>query len=603
MFACIYIPDFPVESLVRADATLRHCPVAVLEGKPPLVRVVSLNDKARLLGMELGMTKMQAAAFAYEETESTASPPAAKKTPGNQPHFAHIQVTAQPMLNRIISGAAVLRPRSPEQERSAHAALLDVAHAFTPRVEDTAADTLLLDLEGLERLYGPAQIMARELALRVSPVAMDSNIAVASNPDAALHAARGFSGVTFIPSGQEAQRLAVLPIQVLLESDALQPTIKAGAAAEQEREKLRAQTLNTLERWGVRDFRTLTLLPEHALASRLGQLGTRLHSMAMGAGTRTLALCEPAMQFEEAMELESAVETLEPLSFVLNRLLEQLCLRLEARALSAQELTIRLQLEPRVADEATTTMQELRGIRTAPGVGATTDCNNFQRVLRLPVAMRDAKVFLKLLQLELSAHPPGAPITKVWITAKPARPRYAQRGLFLPTAPEAEKLEVTLARIKAIVGERRAGIAKLLDTHRDDAFRMEPFMASEENKSGKNIQETSPKHPLLALRIFRPARQLRVQMANESPATIAPLQRGSDGDELQGEILWAAGPWRSSGDWWNESGHTEATHEDEAHVWDREEWDIALEVESGVVLYRIYRDLSSGEWFAAASYD
>ena len=170
------------------------------------------------------------------------------------------------------------------------------------------------------------------------------------------------------------------------------------------------------------------------------------------------------------MELESSVETLEPLSFLLNRLLDQLCARLEARALAVQELTLRLQLEPRVADEQTTTLPELEN--------SLASRNLYTRALRLPVAMRDSKVFLKLLQLDLAAHPPGAPVCKLWITAEPARPRSAQRGLFLPITPEAEKLEITLARITGVVGERRAGIARLLDTHRPDAFRMERFVSA-----------------------------------------------------------------------------------------------------------------------------
>jgi protein ImuB len=191
---------------------------------------------------------------------------------------------------------------------------------------------------------------------------------------------------------------------------------------------------------------------------------------------RTLALCEPVTHFEEAMELESPVETLEPLSFVLNRLLEQLCARLEARALAVQELHLRLRLERRVADEETTTAQELAGALSHVVGGG----NNVERTLRLPVAMRDTKVFLKLLQLELAAHPPGAPITKVWIAAEPAPPRSAQHGLFLPVTPEAEKLEITLARISGIVGERRAGIARRLDTHRRDGFLIDHFVAGEE---------------------------------------------------------------------------------------------------------------------------
>src|SRR5271166_222901 len=384
MFACVYIPDFPVEAIVRAEPLLREQAVAVLEGKPPLVRVVALNEKARLLGMEVGMTKLQAAVFAVPEEKS--APNKVKRKGKPRP--------------------AVLHQRSPEQENSAHSALLDVAHAFTPRVEDTAVDTLLLDLAGLERLYGAPANMARDLASRVSAVGLEANIAIAANPDAAMHAARGFSGTTVIAAGKEAQRLGVLPLPVLLDAFEIPP--QKNSVADGEREKLREQILDTLERWGVRDFRTLARLPDHALASRLGEAGTRLQLLARGAGMRPLALCEPPSGFEEAMDLESPVETLEPLSFILNRLLEQLCARLETRALAAQELHLRLQLERRVADEDTTTVDELNGsVAASHNVIVKPEC---ERVLRLPVAMRDSKVFLKLLQLDLAAHPPGAPV-------------------------------------------------------------------------------------------------------------------------------------------------------------------------------------------------
>ncbi len=225
--------------------------------------------------------------------------------------------------------------------------------------------------------------MARDLASRVSAVGLEANLAIAANPDAARHAARGFNGVTVIPAGKEAQRLGVLPLPVLLEGFDI--SLEKTSAAKREREKFREQILDTLERWGVRDFRTLALLPDHALASRLGEAGTRLQLLARGAGMRTLALCEPPSRFEEAMELESPVETLEPLSFILNRLLEQLCARLEARALAVQELHLRLQLERRVADEDSTTVQEL--CSSSHSVGQAT----FERTLRLPVAMRDAQ--------------------------------------------------------------------------------------------------------------------------------------------------------------------------------------------------------------------
>jgi protein ImuB len=556
MFACIYIPDFPVEAIVRSEPLPRERALAVLEGKPPLVRVIALNERARCTGMEVGMTKLQAAIFTQ----------------------------------------AVFRQRSAEQEKSAHSALLDMAFGFSPRVEDTADDRLLLDLTGLERLHGAASTMARELALRVNSAGLEANIAIAANPDSAMHAACGFTGTTVIPAGEEARRLGVLPLHVLLDSFDM-PHAKKSNAFAREREQLREQMLDTLERWGVRDFRTLALLPEHALASRLGEAGARLQRLARGAELRTLTLCEPELRFEEALELESPVETLEPLSFLLNRLLEQLCARLESRALAAHELHIRLHLERRAGDEETTTAQELLG----DSDNVRSDAH-FERCLRLPIAMRDPKIFLKLLQLDLAAHPPGAPILKLWIAAQPAPLRTAQRGLFLPLTPEAEKLEITLARIISIVGEHRAGIASLLNTHRPDGFAMERFTAPDEARS-VTLTTSDNATTSYSLRIFRPSRQLRVRTADGRPIAIySPTE--SDHLLLSGEVLWSAGPWRSSGEWWAEhanAGNGNGT----TSPWEREEWDIALQNQSdrSIGLFRIYRDAGTGQWFAHASYD
>jgi protein ImuB len=560
MFACIYIPDFPVEAIVRSEPLLREHAVAVLDGKPPVVRVTALNEHARQMGMEAGMAKLQATIFAD----------------------------------------AVLRPRSLEQEKSAHSALLDVAFSFSPRVEDTADDRLLLDLGGLERLHGSVANMARELASRVSALGLEANIAVAANPDSAMHAACGFTGTTVIARGEEMRRLGVLPLHVLLDSFDMPRVKKRQLAAAREREKLREQMLDTLERWGVRDFRTLALLPEHALASRLGEAGSRLQRLARGAELRTLTLCEPEARFEEAVELEFPVENLEPLSFILNRLLERLCARLESRALAAHELTICLQMEKRVADEEPATAQELAATSLSDNVSQDA---LFQRRLRLPVPMRDPRVLLKLLQLDLAAHSPGAPVVKLWISAQPAAPRAAQRGLFLPLTPEPERLEITLARIISIVGEHRAGIARLLDTHRQDAFTTERFTASEEAPQWNTTLSENADPSSYALRIFRPPRQLRVRTTDGRPMAIQ-CRAEQDQLPLQGKVLWSAGPWRCSGEWWGERVETKSSQQ-VTGPWDREEWDIALQNTGGdgVGLYRIYRDIGSGHWFVHASYD
>ena len=215
----------------------------------------------------------------------------------------------------------------------------------------------------------------------------------------------------------------------------------------------------------------------------------------------------------------------------------------------------------------------------------------FQRTLRLPVPLLDAKVFLKLLQLDLKTHPPGAPIVKIHLAMEPVRARAAQGGLFLPSTPEPEKLELTLARIAGIVGEGKTGSVELLDTHRPEGFRMQRFAPGEPQdlKSRSPQKQTEKARGLVpALRLFRPPVRATVTLRDGKPVHITCSRRKQ---VPEGEVLWTAGPWRASGDWWEHQG------------WARDEWDIAVQGEAGVALYRLVRDLLSGEWAVEGTYD
>ena len=134
--------------------------------------------------------------------------------------------------------------------------------------------------------------------------------------------------------------------------------------------------------------------------------------------------------------------------------------------------------------------------------------------------MLDTKVFLKLLQLDLNAHPPGAPIVKIHLAAEPARPRSAQGGLFLPPSPEPEKLELTLARIAGMVGENKVGALELLDTHHPEGFRMRRFVAEAPQKSEreKTPAAAEEKSAVTALRRFRPPLRASVTLENGQPS-------------------------------------------------------------------------------------
>ena len=524
-FACIYVPDFSVEAILRAEPELRSKAVAVVEGKPPLEKILGGNENARRAGISAGMTKLQAE----------------------------------------LCDDMVLRDRSDMQEAAAHQALLDCAQSFSPRVEDLAVDALLLDLSGLDKLFGPLPKIAREIFRRAAEVGLETNIAVASTLEAALLAAHGFSGVTVLPEEKEAEVLGGLPVDVLFAGNAESETIE--------------EFLETFRRWGIRKFRDLAALPEVELSERLGQRGLDLQKMACGSGMRNLVPSDPPLMFEEIMELEYPIVLLEPLAFVLNRMLEHLCARLQGRALAAQELRLELTLENGRSETDAALTQ-------------------FQRTIRLPVPMLDATIFLKLLQLDLKANPPGAPVVKAHLRIEPAKPRPAQNGLFIPASPEPEKLELTLARISGIVGAGRAGSPALLDTHRRETFEMRHFTPSESTsrsdlrllrpaRQGPSALNSQTAEIITALRIFRPPIAVRVSHRNGRPSHVMSRKRR----QISGEVLWAAGPWRSSGDWW------------EQDAWVRNEWDIAVQETNGIVLYRLIHDLLTSEWLLEGSYD
>ncbi|HYZ83009.1 MAG TPA: hypothetical protein VE621_01325, partial [Bryobacteraceae bacterium] len=195
-----------------------------------------------------------------------------------------------------------------------------------------------------------------------------------------------------------------------------------------------------------------------------------------------------------------------------------------------------------------------------------------QRTLRLPVPGRDAGLLVKLLQYDLNAYPPGAPILGVAVEVEPVEPRRLQNGLFIPQGPEPERLEVTIARIAAVVGEDNIGSPEMLNTHRPGAFRMNRFVMGEE----WTAREVKPR---LALRYYRPPLEAKVQTRGGRPVSLAA-------PGIRARVVAYGGPWRSSGDWWTTTS------------WDRDEWDVACE---GGLLYRIFSE--GGKWFVEGNYD
>jgi protein ImuB len=401
--------------------------------------------------------------------------------------------------------------------------LVECAAYFSPLIEKTSSDTAVFDIRGLRRIYGTPEEIASEIERRVG---IPANLALASNPDAAVHAAQGIRGVTILPAGREAAILAPLPLYLL------------GGSPEFAR---------ILDLWGIRTFGDFAALPSAGVAARMGAEGIHMQKLARGAGHRQLRLRTDPLVFFQEKELDDAVDLLEPLLFLLSQMLNELCERLRFHGRATNEVRLRLKLERALSHTAT---------------------------LHLPVPMLDAKVLLKLLQLELNDRPPRSPVEKIHLELMPVEPRTTQHGLFLPSSPEPEKLEITLARIRGLVGAANVGAPELLNTHRPDAFRMGQIAPSK--------GAVLPLCPKLALRRFRPPCPAQVWCTNHGkPARIFSSIGG-------GAVVACAGPWWTSGDWWT------------SEIWNHQEWDIEIQ---NIGVSRIYQDFIQRQWFIEGNYD
>lgn len=435
--------------------------------------------------------------------------------------------------------------------------LPDFAYAFSPVVEETRPGTVVIDVNGCDLLFGSAYQLAQEVARRAKePQAsggLDTSVsvAIAANPDAAIHAATRLPGITFVSAGEELDCLGEFPITHL---DASLVDVEEKAAAE---------IFETLRLWGVTTFAEFASLPVTGVSERLGQDGVRLQQLAAGKTERHLKVKQPAPVFANSLELEHPLSELEPLSFVFARLLHQLCAALNSYALATNELRVELQLEDQTVHE---------------------------RRLSLPYPMRDHKVFLKLLLLDTEMHPPAAAVTAISLACEPVKPRVVQNGLFVPLAPAPDKLELTLARLAKLVGEENLGSPALLDTHRPDAFTINKFVLPSKIN---NRQPAIGNRQCMGLRMFRPPLRAVIETSQGCPVQISAWGKQRS---VYGKVVQLAGPWRTTGDWWREDR------------WARDEWDVAVTPSNKTSteapgLYRIYRKLDSEMWFVEGNYD
>ena len=438
-----------------------------------------------------------------------------------------------------MSGLVVLK-RSRAEEESARAALLEVAGRFTPRVEVHAAGeagfAMVLDMSGTARMFGETVVAVQRIVSAVRGLKLAVRVAASGNELAALMMAPfATGGPVIMPAGKEAEMLAPLPLHAL---------------------PLAAEQAETFALWGLRDVGEFAVLSERDLIARLGQEGKRLRLLARGEHPHLMVPVEEPFTLAERMEFDAPVELLESLMFVLSPMLEQIVVRAGARALAIASVTVKLALD---------------------GGG------EHERTVRPALPLMDRALLLKLVQLDLEAHPPGAAVVGIAITAEPGDRSKVQIGLFSPQLPEASRLDVTLARLSALVGEERVGRAKLLDAHGTERFAMERFRVDEERRRGARDVQREGRG--IACRRLRPAVVLQMQLEGRQPRAFYWEQR-------RYAVERAFGPWRRSGEWWSNE------------VWSCEEWDIRALAKNGEPLLGVVtHDLLRSAWLLEALYD
>jgi protein ImuB len=299
-----------------------------------------------------------------------------------------------------------------------------------------------------------------------------------------------------------------------------------------------------LHKWGIHTLGQLAALDKEQLGVRLGPEAIRMWERANGFSNRLLKLIRPPESFEESFEFEREIETAEPVLFMLRRFLEQLAVRLAGIYLVAKELTLRITFASK---------------------------QSYERVFKIPQPTNDVDLLFRMLQTHLENFRSKHPILAVALSAQPIKPAGEQFGLFETTLRNPHQLSETLARLSALLGSDRIGTPVLEETHRPDAFRMQPFSwqlnsaadnggrSSATPGSKREARRSSPLHILCsALRRFRPAVSASVLQDEDDPVHVHSAERS-------GKIIEQRGPYLLSGNWWDEKS------------WRRAEWDLQLQ--------------------------
>jgi protein ImuB len=491
--ACVHAPNLALQAVLRGlgDAQERTGAFALAAGAGGRAQVLAVTTAAA--GVRAGMTVGQALS--------------------------------------VLPSLRVVTARQPDVDAAA-AALADLGLGFAPRVE-SEVERVFFEAGDLGQLYPDLSAVAHAARTRAARLGLEVRVGIATSKGLARVACRT-AEIAIVPPSPAAARAFLAPLPLAM----LAPTPEIAAA---------------FARWGLRTVGELARLRSEDVTLRLGATGARLARLARGQDDEPFLPQAPADAVEEGTDLDYAIDSLDPLAFVLRGLVDRALARLSWRGLACAGLTLRLSVEPRGFE-----------VREVP--------------LQSPT--REPGILLQLVRLELSRRAPSAPVTGMTILVRPARVRAMQLDMLRPNGPAPDRLAATLARLSAMVGPDHVGTPRVADTWREEAMTIDA-----PNLEATPIHTEAKSSPgdaaALGIRRFRPPQEVEVLVNRDGPTAFR-------GKETAARVLIAAGPYRISGEWWTGS----PLH--------REYWDVHA---SDGAVYRMHKERTSGQWFLDGYYD
>jgi len=420
--------------------------------------------------------------------------------------------------------------RVPAAERSVAETLLGIACSASAYVEQTAENVCTLDLQGCREKDLAA--WGRALVNRLASLQLRMQLGIAENPDLALLAAQSANSAEPVRMvSNSAAFLTGLPLTVLAPPPAI---------------------ASVLQEWGITTLGGLTRLKTADVAARLGGDGVRLWEQGCGHSMRLLRLVRPPDCYEEAFDFERELETAQPLLFLLRRFVDQLARRLETVGLVAAELRLALPLS---------------------------GGSHYERVFRIPSPTANADVLFRILDTHFENLRLDHPPTGVRLTAEPTKPEHQQFRLFENAVRDPNRFAETLARIMVVVGNGNVGVPERKPTHKPDQF-----VLTAEGATGTGNFSKTPAIGL-PLRRFRPPLPAQVHAVPVNGSARMERPQYVVSEQAHGTVVDVLGPYRISGEWWQEG-------------WSTEEWDVQMADGS---LYRLSRH--GEEWQVEGCYD